>query len=114
MHRRSEFRILSVAVLMVFAACLASAHEVTITSQSKLGSGPMLKPDTYRLELVKNSDSSEVLFYKGAKLVLRTPVSLAEETVKPKMTEVHCEDLDAKRVITRIRVQGWKESLVFK
>jgi hypothetical protein len=95
-------------------ACFASAHEVLITSQSKLGNGPSLKPDTYRLEVVKNQDSSEALFYTGGDLVLRTPVTLAEETNKPKVTEVHYENVDADRMITKIRVKGWTEVLVFK
>ena len=113
MHKRLEFRILTALLFMLVLACFASAHEVVITNQAKLGKGPMLEPATYRLEIVKSQDSSEALFYKGRDLVARTPVTLAEETEKSRQTEVHSENRDEGRVITRIRVRGWEESLVF-
>jgi hypothetical protein len=113
MHNRMGFRIVAGLVFMLLMGCFASAHDVIITNESKLRNGPVLKPDTYRLEIVKNQDASEALFYKGKNLVLRTPVTLAEEANKSKATEVHSEAVDAENVITMIRVQGWKESLVF-
>jgi hypothetical protein len=114
MPSKMKLRLLTVLLFTIVLTCSASAHEVTITNESKLGSGSVLKPDTYRLEVVKNQDASEALFYKGSNLVLRTPVTLAEEADKSKLTEVHFEGVDAERVITRIRVRGWKESLIFK
>lgn len=113
MSKRTELRILTALAFTLVLACFASAHDVVITNQAKIGKGPMLEPATYRLEVVKNQDSSEALFYKGKNLVLRTPVTLAEEPKKSRQTEVHSENRDEGRVITRIRVQGWEESLVF-
>jgi hypothetical protein len=114
MPSKMKLRLLSALVFTIVLTCSASAHEVTIINESKLRNGSMLKPDTYRLEVVKNQDASEALFYKGSNLVLRTPVTLTAEADKSKRTEVHSEGVDAERVITMIRVQGWKESLVFK
>jgi hypothetical protein len=114
MHNRMKFRILVALVFTLLFACLAAAHEVIISDQAKLGNGPSLEPGTYRIELVKDQTPTEVLFYKEAEVVLRAPVTLAEETEKSRQTEVHSEDRDEGRVITRIRVKGWTESLVFE
>ena len=113
MNNRTKFRILAPLVFTLVLACFASAREVIITDHAKLGNGPRLEPGAYRIEIVKDQAPPEVLFYKGGDLVLRNPVTLAEETGKSRHTEVHCENRDGGPVITWIRVQGWRESLVF-
>lgn len=40
--------------------------------------------------------------------------ALTKEEVKSNHTEVHYEEVDGQRVITKIWLQGWKERLVFK
>lgn len=113
MLSKMKYWILATVCTLVFAS-IAAAHEVTINYQAKIGTGPELQPGTYRIEVAKDQASPEVLFYKDRELVLRTPVTLAPETEKSRQTEVHCENRDEGRVITQIRVEGWKERLVFE
>jgi len=114
MDNRKMYRVLSTVVFVLVFAGITLAHEVTITEPAKLGNGPEIQPGTYRVEVVKNQDTSEAVFYKGRDLVVRVPVTLAEESTKSRQTEVHFDILDSGRLITQIRVAGWKERLVFK
>ena len=113
MSKRMMYRILSALVCTLVFVSIATAHEVSITYRANVGNGAELQPGTYRVEVVKNHDSSEVLFYKGGDLWLRAPVTLAAETKKAQQTEIHYEELDHGKVITQIRLEGSKESLVF-
>ena len=79
-----------------------------------MGNGPELQAGTYRVEVVKNQDSAEVHFYQEGELVATAPAVLAKEAAKCNFTEVHSEKVDGEQVITKIWLQGSKESLVFK
>jgi hypothetical protein len=113
MNYRMMYRGLVTFIIVLVAAGLALAHEVTISYQAKLGNGPALQPGTYRLEVVKNQGASEAAFYQGKELVIRVPVTLVVESKKTPQTEVHYETLESGRVINQIRVEGWRERLVF-
>jgi hypothetical protein len=114
MSKKMGYRILSALAFTLVLACLASSHEVTISDLARLGKGPVLEPGTYRVEVVKNQDSAEVRFFQGEDLVVTAPATLTKEAVKCNNTEIHSEEVDGGRVITKIWLQGWKESLVFK
>lgn len=62
-------------------------QEVTIVNLAKLGKGPQLVPGRYKVEVIKNQDSSEVAFYKGKHLVARVPATFTGETTKPRTYE---------------------------
>ena len=114
MNRMRICRGLLTGAFVLAAAGFALANEVVINNQAKLGSGPELRPGTYRLKLIKNHDTSEVAFYKSGNLVIQVPVVTVAETEKSPRTEVHYETLDQAKVISQIRIAGWKETLVFK
>ena len=46
--------------------------------------------------------------------MVTAPATLTKEAVKCNSTEIHSEEVDGGRVITKIWLQGSKESLVFK
>jgi hypothetical protein len=108
------YRILSALVSMFVFLSIAAAHEITIGQLAKIGNGQTLEPGTYRVEVEKNQDSAEVLFFQGGELVVTAAATLTEEPVKCNNTEIHSEEVDGTRVITKIWLRGWKESLVFK
>jgi len=114
MSKRMGYRILSTLVCALVFVSIAAAHEVSITNRAKVGNGPELQPGTYRVEVVKNQDSAEVRFFKGGDLVATAPATLTQEAAKCAATEIHTEEADGGWVITKIRLQGSKESLVFK
>ena len=114
MSKRIVYRILSTLVSTLVFVSIAAAHEVSIRDQAKVGNGPELQPGTYQVEVVKNQDSAEVRFFHGGDLVATAPATLTKEAVKCNGTEVHSEEVAGGLVITKIWLQGSKESLVFK
>lgn len=100
-------------LLLLFVASSAVAHEVTIGATATLGSGPTIDAGTYQVEVIKNQDSSDAVFYSGHDEVARAPVTLVAEPSKSRQTEVYSQVTDGNRVITQIRLQGSKEKLVF-
>ena len=114
MSKRMGYPILSTLVCTLVFVSIAAAHEVSIMHQAKVGSGPELQPGTYRVEVEKNQDSAEVLFFQGEELVVTAPATLTKENLKSNFTEVHYDQVDGGWVITKIRLAGSKEGLVFK
>ena len=101
-------------MFLLFAASTSLAHEVKIAGAARLGNGPIIEPGTYRIEVIKNQDSSDAVFYHNDNEVARAPVTLVSEPAKARRTEVRSEVRDDGRVITQIRLQGSKEALVFE
>jgi hypothetical protein len=114
MFERITYRALSGLVCGLVFVSIAAAHEVRISEPAKIGKGQILEPGTYRIEVEKNQDSAEVRFLQGGELVVAVPATLTKEGVKCNNTEIHSEEVDGTRVITKIWLRGWKESLVFK
>jgi hypothetical protein len=108
------FRILSTLICAFVFVSIAAAQEIAIGQSAKIGNGQTLEQGTYRIEVEKNPDSAEVLFLQGGELVVAARATLTKEAVKCNNTEVHSEEVDGTRVITKIWLRGWKESLVFK
>jgi hypothetical protein len=101
-------------IALLFTAGISLAHEVTISNLAKLGNGPQIEPGTYRVEVLKNQESPEVIFYEGEDEVIRTQVKLVTEPTKARQTAVYYNNLDSGRIITQIHVEGWKERLMFE
>ncbi|MFZ0960584.1 MAG: hypothetical protein WAO35_06730 [Terriglobia bacterium] len=114
MSERIQCLILSTLVCTLAFVSMAVAQQVTIMDRAKVGNGPALRSGTCQVQVVKNQDSAEALFYREGDLWLRAPVTLVEETKKARHTEIHSKELNGETVITKIRLQGSKESLVFE
>ena len=114
MLKRMQWQVLVTVICTVVFVSIAAAHEVRISRLAKVGNGPELQAGTYRVEVVKNPDSPEVRFYKEGDVVATAPATWTKEAVKCISTEVHAEEVAGRRVITKIWLEGSKESLVFK
>ena len=101
-------------MLLLFAASTSLAHEVNIGGAARLGNGSSIEAGTYRIEVIKNQDSSDAVFYHDNEEVARAPVTLVSEPSKARRTEVWSNVQDEGRVITQIRLQGSKEALFFE
>lgn len=113
MSTKMRYRIFLLLVSSFACAAVGAAHEVTIGQRAKVGIGAELEPGSYQVKVVKNPESCEVLFYRSGDLKLRAPVTLATETKKASLTEVHFEESNGSNVLTRIQLEGAKESLLF-
>lgn len=114
MSRKTCFRILATLVCAIAIVSIASAHELSLKSRGKIANGPELQPGTYQIKVVKNQDSAEVRFFKKGDMVAKATAKISPENTKAYATEVNYEEADGGQVITLIRLQGSKESLVFK
>ena len=114
MKSRKIHQLLFTVVFICIPAAITLAHDVRISKPVRLGNGPELQPGTYRLELVKNQNGAECLFYKGKDLVVRVQTTVVQESQKSPHTALHSELIDNGRVITHIQVQGWRETLLFE
>ncbi len=114
MKRRAIRQVLLTVMLVGVSAAITLAKNVQVSDPARLGNGPELQPGTYRIELINNQDGSECLFYKGRNLVVRVPTKVIQEAQKSPHTALHSEIIDNGRVITQIRVEGWKEALLFE
>src|SRR5690349_18116742 len=113
MSRKTRYGILFAVISGVVFAAVGAAHEVSIVDRTKIGKGSELKPGAYRVEVVRNQDACEVLFYKSGDLMVRAPASVTTESRKAKETEIHFEQADGGQRITRMQLQGSKDILVF-
>ena len=111
---RMGYRIISALSCMFVFLSVATAHEITIAQRVKVGNGQELTQGTYRVEVEKNENSAEVLFFQGEDLAAAAHATLTKEEAKSTHTEVYTDEAGGERVITKIWLQGWKESLVFK
>ena len=114
MCKKMGYRILSTLVCALVFVAIAAAHEVRIPERAKVGNGPELQAGTYHVEVVKNQDSAEVRFFQDGDLVATASATLTKEGRKCESTEVHSEKVEGGWVVTKIWLEGWKESLVFK
>jgi hypothetical protein len=114
MKHKMLYPCLASFLFVLVSAGIAIAHDVKIDLGAKLGNGPEMQPGTYRVELLKNQNAPEAVFYKGRSEVARVPITIAMESEKSRHTEVHYELLDDGRVINQIKIAGWKERLVFR
>ena len=113
MFKGTKFRFLSAGIFMLVFASIATAHEVRLSEPARVANASKLQPGLYRVEVVKNQNSSEALFYEGRDLRLRVPVTLTTEAKKAQYTEVHTTALDDGMVLSQIRLEGSRETLVF-
>ncbi|MBI4165834.1 MAG: hypothetical protein HY508_08885 [Acidobacteria bacterium] len=104
----------------VTAACLvfsglafAKAREIQLAYPAKLANGPEIQPGSYKVDVLNNQPTPEVVFYRGKEVVARTPAKLVELPRKSDQTQIHSKMEGDSRLITEIRLEGWKEKLLF-
>ena len=114
MLRRIGCRILPSLLGALIFASTAAAHMLTLSGPASIGSGPELKAGTYRVEVAQSKEySAAVRFFRGNSLAAEVPAKLAKETSKCRSTEIHSEVMDGRQVITKIRLEGSNQTLVF-
>jgi hypothetical protein len=88
--------------------------DIDITETTKVPGGPTLEAGTYKVLLLNESDTPEVGFYQGDKLIGQAPVKLDDQGKKFQRTEFVASILDDhSKLITEIRPGGWTEKIVF-
>ena len=87
--------------------------EVTLIESTKLNNGTVLPPGDYTVKIPEDTQSPEVEFYRGERLVATAQVQVQARSEKNDYTTIEGTDKGDGYVITAIAPRGLPEKLVF-
>jgi len=116
--------VLSLATAMVVATSVGLArswfgksstksYSVTLDSAAKLRNGTELQAGNYTVKVPENTQTPEVEFYSGGKLVAKEQAKLQSQSVKNDSTALELNTIGNTSVITAVDPGGMSEKLVF-
>ncbi|HEV2383319.1 MAG TPA: hypothetical protein VG206_26435 [Terriglobia bacterium] len=105
-----------IAILLVASLGQARMNTATvdIVDAAQIGEGTILKPGTYRVELLTNSQSPELGFYQNRKQVAETPVKLVPSQTTNTQTEVQYNTASNPQVMTEVDFRGSNQRVVLE
>ena len=89
------------------------AVSVTFGENMELGNGKTIPAGNYRMEIPADSQSPQVEFSQGGKVVATAEANVVSQVSKNPYTEVDSVIHGDSQVITAIRPAGWHEILRF-
>jgi len=106
----------AIAILLVVIPGLAKTRMTTveIVDPAQIGEGTVLKPGTYRVELLTNSQSPELGFYQNRKQVAETPVKLVPSKTTNSETQVQYNTASNPQVMTEVDFRGSNQRVVLE
>ncbi len=116
--------ILSLATAMVVAASVGFArswfgksstksYSVALDSAAKLRNGTELQAGNYTVKVPENTQTPEVEFYSGGRLVAKEQATVQSQSVKNDYTALELNTKGNTSVITAVDLGGMSEKLVF-
>ena len=106
---------LAFAKLPKWAKSAGNAGEISLASSAKLANGPELKAGTYKVEVLSNSNSPDVVFYKNGKVVARTAAQLVDADKKNEASYVVAtKQSDGSDVIAEIGFRGRQQKIILQ
>ncbi len=116
--------VLSLATAMVVAASVGFArswfggsstksYSVTLDNAAKLRNGTELQAGNYTVKVAENTQTPEVEFYSGGKLVAKEQAKVQSQSVKNGYTALELNTSGNTSVITAVEPGGLSEKLVF-
>jgi len=86
---------------------------INILASTQVPNGPTLAPGTYKVKVLSESGTPQVVFYKGGTLVGQAAASLVDKGRKSEETAAHFDSANGNKVLTQIDVSGWSKSIEF-
>jgi len=116
--------VLALAVALVMTASLSLARSwfgksstksltVTLDRDAMLNNGAQLKAGGYTLKIPENTQSPQVEFYDGGRLIAKEQAKVVTQTEKNEYTALELTMKGNTNVITAVEPGGWPEKLVF-
>ena len=116
--------ILSLATALVVAASVGFArswfgksstksYSVTLDSAARLWNGTELQAGNYTVKVPENTQTPEVEFYSGGRLVAKEQAKVQSQSVKNDYTALELNTKGNTNVITGVDLGGMSEKLVF-
>ncbi len=104
----------TLAILTAAGMALAKSYDVAISRPSELGSGPMIKAGSYKVEIMNIQSRPEAVFFQHGKEVAEVPVKLVNTPKKSSVTEYTSDDKNGKLIITEMQLEGLNERVLFQ
>ena len=116
--------VFSLATALVMAASVSFArswfgksstksYSVALDTAAKLNNGAELQAGNYTLKVSENTQTPEVEFYSGGKLVAKEQAKVQSESQKNPYTALELNTGENTSVITAVDLGGMSEKLVF-
>ena len=124
MNAKAVRFILSLATALVLCASVSFAgswfgksstksYAVTLDSAAKLKNGTKLEAGNYTVKVAENTQTPEVKFYSGGKLVGKEQAKVQSESQKNEYTALELNTKGSTAVITAVDPGGRSEKFVF-
>jgi len=96
-----------------FGKSSTKSYTVTLDSAAKLKNGAELQAGNYTLKVAENTQTPEVEFYAGGKLVAKEDAKVQSQSQKNPYTALELNTSGNTNVITAVDIGGMSEKLVF-
>jgi len=124
MNLKAVRLVLALAAALVMTASLSLAGSwfgksstkslnVTLDSDVKLSNGAELKAGNYTIRIPEHTQSPEVEFYDGGRLVAKEQAKVVTQPQKNEYTALELTTKGNTNVVTAVDPGGWAEKLVF-
>jgi hypothetical protein len=97
-----------------FRKSSTKSYAVTLDSDAKLSNGSELKAGNYTVKVPENTQSPEVEFYDGGKLVAKEQAKVVTQSQKNEYTALELTTKGNTNVLTAVDPGGLPEKLVFR
>ena len=109
--------VISMVSLVTASLTLAKTKEqsarISIAFTATLADGTQLQPGSYKVTLLSETGSPQIVFYKDGKLVCKCRVKLEDAKTKIPFTEISYEQgADKTNRITTMEIGGWTQKLI--
>lgn len=96
-----------------FGKSSTKSYSVTLDSAAKLRNGTELPAGNYTLKIAENTQTPEVRFYSGGKLVAKEQAKVQTQSQRNEYTALELNTKGNSNVITAVDLGGSPEKLVF-
>jgi len=96
-----------------FGKSSTKAYAVTLDSAAKLTNGTELQAGNYTVKVPENTQTPEVEFYAGGKLIAKEQANVQTQSEKNPYTALELNTQGNTPVITEVDLGGMTEKLVF-
>jgi len=124
MHAKAVRFVLSLAAVLVMAASLGFArswfgksstktYSVSLDIAAKLSNGTELQAGNYTVKIPENTQTPDVEFYSGGKLVAKAAAKVVTQSLKNGNTALEISTQGTTPIVTAVDPAGMAEKVVF-
>jgi hypothetical protein len=105
--------IIALIVSVMLGKTKEQTAPVSLAFAVTLADGTQLQPGPYKVSLLSETSSPQIVFYKGGKLVCKCPVKLEDMGTKIPFTQIFYDQAaDQTHRITVMQIAGWTQKVI--